>query len=335
MVAISDKHILVAGGTGMIGRYLVDLLVDLGAHVRVVSRDNPTNIRPDIEFIQMDLMHLNECMRACDGMDMVFNLMGIKGSPAMSKQKPASFFVPTLLCSVNLMEAARRNEVKNYLFTSSIGVYNPTELLKEDDVWKTFPSEHDKYPGWAKRISELQADVYRIEYGWNNISIVRPANVYGRYDNFDPANAMVIPSLIRRVINGENPLVVWGDGSCIRDFIHAKDVARGMVLAVEKECSLPINLGSGTETTIKQIVEIILSCFKNKPQVIWDTSKPTGDAVRLMDISRAQSILGFQCKTSLEEGISDTVNWYMSHGTDEMNGRYNVFVQGIEGKQNV
>jgi GDP-L-fucose synthase len=328
MSMFENKRVLVAGGTGMIGRYLVDLLADTGAKIRVVSRDDPKQLRSDIEFIKTDLMYLDKCIFACNGMDMVFNLMGIKGSPAMSKQKPASFFIPTILCSINLMEAARRCGVKRYLFTSSIGVYNPIELLKEDDVWKTFPSEHDKYPGWAKRIAELQADVYRIEYGWNNISVVRPANVYGKFDNFDSDNAMVIPSLIRRVANGENPMVVWGDGSCIRDFIHAKDVARGMLLAVEKECSLPVNLGSGTKTSIKQIVDIILSCFKNKPEIKWDTSKPSGDAIRLMDIKRAQDLLGFECEISLEEGITDTVKWYLSNMNNK-DGRYNVFVEGI------
>lgn len=324
----ANKKVLVAGGTGMIGRYLVDLLARKGAKIRVISRDNPIRLRTDVEFIKMDLMYLDMCQQACQDMDVVFNLMGIKGSPAMSKQKPASFFVPTILCSVNLMEAARRAGVKDYLFTSSIGVYNPTELLKEDDVWQTFPSEHDKYPGWAKRIAELQADVYRIEYDWNNISIVRPANVYGRYDNFDPANAMVIPSLIRRVVQGENPLVVWGDGSCIRDFIHAKDVARGMMLAVEKRCALPVNLGSGTQTTIKQIVEMIVSCLGHKTEIVWDTSKPPGDATRLMDTNRAKTLLGFKCEISLAQGIADTIEWYSNHRTLN-DGRYNVFVQGI------
>ena len=108
------------------------------------------------------------------------------------------------------------------------------------------PSENDKFPGWAKRVGELQAEAYAIEYGWKKVSIVRPANIYGPYDNFDPANSMVVPSLIRRALAGEDPLTVWGDGSPIRDFIHAEDVARGMMLAVEKGVTEPINLGSGT-----------------------------------------------------------------------------------------
>ena len=165
-------------------------------------------------------------------MDIVFNLAGVKGSPAMANERPASFLVPTITFSYNMMEAARREGVERYLYTSSIGVYAPAEYFREDDVWKTFPSPHDRFAGWAKRMGELQAEAYKIEYGWDKISIVRPANVYGPYDNFDPANAMVIPSLIYRALDGEAPLTVWGDGTPIRDFIHARDVARGMMLMV-------------------------------------------------------------------------------------------------------
>ena len=146
----------------------------------------------------------------------------------MTMEKPASFFVPTIMFSINMMEAARRMQVSQYLFTSSIGVYSPSEIFFEDDVWKSFPSENDKYAGWAKRICELQSEVYEIEDKWQGISIVRPANVYGPYDNFDVNNAMVIPSLIKKAIKSKKILNVWGDGSNIRDFIYSEDVARGM-----------------------------------------------------------------------------------------------------------
>ena len=118
-----------------------------------------------------------------------------------------------------MMEAARRNKVKRFLFTSSIGVYAKSKIFNEDDVWKTFPSENDKFAGWAKRLCELQAEAYAIQYGWDGISIIRPANVYGPYDNFDTNNAMVIPSLIKKVTTSKKKLDVWGDGSTVRDFI--------------------------------------------------------------------------------------------------------------------
>jgi GDP-L-fucose synthase len=240
-------------------------------------------------------------------MDYVFQLLGVKGSPAVSTKRPASFFVPTLLFNTNMMEAARQAEVKWYLYTSTVGVYAPAEVFYEDDVWKTFPSENDKFPGWAKRVGELQA------------------NIYGPYDNFDPANSMVVPSLIRRALAGEDPLTVWGDGSPIRDFIHAEDVARGMMLAVEKGITEPINLGSGKGVTIKQLVEIIVSLLPNKPKVVWDTSKPAGDKKRLMDMTRARKY-GFEPQISFEQGIASVMEWYLKNKA-EVGKRYNVFDQ--------
>jgi len=224
-----------------------------------------------------------------------------------------------------MMEAARQAGVKRYLYTSTIGVYSPAEVFYEDDVWKTFPSPNDKFAGWAKRMGELQAEAYKIEYGWHNIAIVRPANVYGPYDNFDPNTAMVIPSLIKRALDGENPLIVWGDGSTIRDFIHARDVARGMLLALDKGIGQPINLGSGVGVSIREVVEIIVSNMEIKPKVVWDTSKPSGDKKRLMDISRAKDI-GFQPTVSIEEGIKEAVDWYREN-RDIVNKRYNVFTE--------
>ena len=152
---------------------------------------------------------------------------------------------------------------------------------------------------------------------------MRPANVYVPYDNFDPENAMVIPSLIKRAKDGEDPLVVWGDGSPIRDFIHAKDVARGMMLALDKGYNLPIKLGSGTGWSIKELVEIIVNNLDKKPQIIWDTTKPSGDKKRLMNIKRAKS-LGWEPKVSLSEGIKETMNWYKEN-KETVNKRFNVF----------
>lgn len=318
-----NKNVLVTGGTGLIGRPLVEMLIEQGAEVRIASLDDPSRAHPDADFKRVNLMKFDNCLSVCEGMDSVFHLAGIKGSPAMTMKKPASFFVPTISFNTNMMEAARLCDIERYLYTSSVGVYSPAEVFYEDDVWKTFPSENDKFAGWAKRMGELQAEAYKIEYGWDKIAIVRPANVYGPYDNFDPNNAMVIPSLIRRALDGENPLTVWGDGSPIRDFIHAEDVARGMMLALEKGMGQPINLGSGIGVTIKEIVEIIVSNMENKPKIVWDTSAPPGDKKRLMDISRAKAI-GFNPSISIEKGIKEVMDWYREN-KDIVNRRYNVF----------
>jgi GDP-L-fucose synthase len=320
-----NKRVLVTGGTGLIGRPLVQELLKAGARVTVASLDDPSRAPDGAVFKRLDLREFSECLSVVDGQDVVFQLAGVKGSPAMTAKRPASFFVPTLQFSINMMEAARRVGVERFLFTSSVGVYAPAEVFHEDDVWQTFPSPNDRFAGWAKRMGELQADAYRIEYGWNRISIVRPANVYGPFDNFDPANAMVIPSLIRRAVDGENPLVVWGDGSPIRDFIHARDVAHGMMIAVEKGITEPLNLGSGRGVSIREIVELIAATLPVQPEIVWDTTKPAGDRKRLMDTKRAESH-GIAPKVRLADGIRETADWYRSSKTD-IGSRYNAFTE--------
>lgn len=319
-----NKKVLVTGGTGMIGIQLVRLLHKRGAKIRVVSLDNDRFLPEGVEFKKLNLLSFKNCLVACQDIDYVFNLVGVKGSAGITRTRPASFFVPTLLFNTNMMEAARVSGIKRYLYTSTIGVYAPAERFFEDDVWKTFPSENDKFAGWAKRMGELQAESYKIEYGWDKIAIVRPANVYGPFDNFDPKTAMVISALIRRVLDGENPLKVWGDGSEIRDFIHAKDVARGMILAMEKraDCT-PINLGSGEGISIREIVETICSSVENPPKIKWDLSKKAGDKIRLMDIKRAK-LIGFKPEISLKKGIRETIDWFVKNRAI-IDRRYNVF----------
>ncbi|UBF25999.1 NAD-dependent epimerase/dehydratase family protein [Kovacikia minuta CCNUW1] len=317
------KKVLVAGGTGMIGIPLVEMLVEQGAQVRIASLDDPARSHPEAEFHHINLMPFENCLKMCQGMEFVFNLLGVKGSPAVTTTKPASFFVPTITLDTNLMEAARQAGAEGFLFTSSVGVYAPAEVFYEEDVWRTFPSPNDRFAGWAKRMGELQAEAYRVQYGWDRIAIVRPANVYGAYDNFDLENAMVVPSLIKRAMDGENPLTVWGDGSPQRDFIHARDVARGMILAAEKANCEPINLASGVGTSIQQLVHTIIDNLDHKPEVIWDTSKPSGDQKRIMDISRARAI-GFEPQISLQDGIRQTMEWYGKHKS-VVTSRYDVF----------
>tara|TARA_R110000851_G_scaffold333049_2_gene510895 strand:+ start:4965 stop:5933 length:969 start_codon:yes stop_codon:yes gene_type:complete len=317
-----NKKVLVTGGTGMIGRPLVSLLVDRGAEVYVVSLDEPHGLPSSVKFVKADLTHFSNCLEACEDMDYVFNLVGVKGSPKMCKEQPADFMVPMIQFNTNMMEAARKQNVKWYLYTSSVGVYHPAEVFKEDDVWRTFPSDNDRFAGWAKRIGELQAQAYSIQYGWDRVSIVRPANVYGPYDNFDPENAMVIPSLVRKALEND-VLSVWGDGSPVRDFIHAKDVALGMLHMVENKITSPVNLGSGDGVTIKTIVDLIVKHCGKKIDLQWDTTKPTGDARRLFDMSRANSF-GFYPTISVEEGIIDTIEWFKNN-KEVVDRRHNAF----------
>jgi GDP-L-fucose synthase len=321
------RRVLVTGGTGMIGTQVVDQLRAAGAELRVASLDDPSRAPAGVEFVGGDLTEPAFCRRIVDGMEMVFHLAGIKGSVGIGRRRAASFLVPHLLMNTAMMDAAHRAGVERYLYTSSIAVYHPTERFVEDEAWDGPPHETDKYAAWAKRMGELQAEAYKVEHGWDRIAIVRPANVYGPRDNFDPKTAMVVSALIRRVLDGEDPLVVWGDGSAVRDFVYAGDVAEGMLLALERGANCtPINLGSGRGVTIRELVEQIVRLVPKPPEVVWDTSQPSGQSVRVMDTSRAEQMIGFRARTSLAEGLRRTIDWYLANGGDQA-GRYSVFEQ--------
>lgn len=305
---VENSKVLVAGGNGMVGRPLVDLLLEKNNTVTIVDLYEPMDKVDGVTYITGDLRYFDFTQEICEGQDFVFNLAGVKGSPKMARENPASYFVPMLQFNTNLMESARLANVKWYLYTSSVGVYSPSDVFYEDDVWKTFPSENDKFPGWAKRMGELQAEATSIQYKTNNISIVRPANVYGPYDNFNPETAMVIPSFIRKVM--ENDVIeAWGDGTNIRDFIYSEDVARGMIFAVENQITEPVNLASGNGYTIKEIMDVILEITQRNTKVNWLVDKPNGDKKRILDTTRISN-RGFTLEYDLREGIKKTIEWF-------------------------
>jgi len=222
-----------------------------------------------------------------------------------------------------MIQAAYESNVEWFLYTSSVGVYSPAEVFYEESVWDTFPSPNDRYPGWAKRIGELQTETYKIQYGWDRFSIVRPANVYGPYDNFNPANAMVVPSLIRKAQEND-VLEVFGDGSPIRDFIFADDVARGMLYTVENKITEPLNLGSGMGYSIKQLVEMVVKHSGRSLEIKWLTDMPSGDKKRLFSMDRARKY-GFKPSINLDNGIKITTEWFLNN-KDILDKRYNPFV---------
>ena len=175
------------------------------------------------------------------------------------------------------------------------------------------PKQNDRIPGIAKRIGELQAEAYLLEHGWDAVRVLRPANVYGPFDDFNPASAQVIPSLIARILSGENPLMVWGDGSAKRDFIFSEDVASWILESILKAppC-VPINLGSGNAVSIQELVELLKKIIRPSLEIGWDASMPSGDPCRQLSIERARSLIGYEVLTSLEIGLRRTVNWYRS-----------------------
>ena len=315
-----NKKILVTGGSGMIGRQLVSLLKNENAEIHVADLNKPVNMPDDIIFHNVDLKNFDNCKNICKGIDYVFNLVGIKCSPQVCIERPAEIMGPMMQFNTNMLEAAMLSNIEWYLYTSTVGVYEPAEVLFEDDVWNSQPSKNDWYGGWAKRMGELQCQAYEKQFGKGICSIVRPANVYGPYDNFDPENAMVIPSLIRKA-NDNEILEVWGDGSPIRDFIHCRDVALGMMHLVKNKVTEPVNLGSGSGISIKQIADIISKRFGR--EIKWLSDKPMGDKRRVFDTKRAEKY-GFKTQISLEFGINETIDWFIEN-KEIIDERYNVF----------
>jgi len=266
------------------------------------------------KFYNIDLSKLSNCIKVTKNMDIVFNLLGITGSPRINIENPASFMMGNINLSLPLLDAARINNIKRYLFTSTYGVYGPSKIMNEEDVWKSFPSEHDKYAGWAKRIAELQIEAYKKEYNFEGLHIVRPGNIFGPFGNFNPKNSMVVSSLIKRVVDGENPLVVWGNGKAIRDFIYSKDVAEGMLRVVKKNIQFPVNLGSGKGCSIKKLVNSICNSkyIKRKPKIIFDKTKPSGDKIRILNVKKSKKN-GIYKKTKFQKAINETIKWYIEN----------------------
>lgn len=303
---LSGKNCLVTGGTGLIGREIVKLLCDAGANVKIVSLDR-INVHNKAEHVYADLTDINVCKDVTKEMDYVFHVAGIKGSIEVTKSKPASFFVPLLMFNTNILEAARANNVEKLVYTSSIGAYSNAEVFVETENREGPPM--DMYPGWAKRMAELQIKAYQEEYGldW---SVVRPCNVYGPGDNFDPNNAMVIPTLLMRIKNGEDPVKIWGDGSAIRDFAFSRDVAEGTILGLHHGTRGDfVNLGSGQGVSIKALVETLNTFLDFNYE--FDVSKPSGFPRRVMDMSRAKEWIDFSPNTSLLDGLKETWEWFI------------------------
>ena len=305
--------ILITGASGMVGKHLVDMCLDKGYYVRGVDirLDNryleEKYWGDNFDFFQADLRDFDRCKVLVDDIDVVFHVAGVKGSPKRAAEQPNDYFTPMLQMNTNIAEASRLEGVDWYVYTSTVGVYQPAEVFKEDDVWTTYPSENDKYAGWVKRLGELQLDCFETHYGLKNYSIVRPANIYGEYDEFGEEST-VIASLVKKGYH-DDLLSVWGDGTPIRDFIHAEDVARGILMCYEKKITEPINLGSGNGFTIKELVETISDVYGKDVPIEWDLTKPNGDSIRLMDTTRANGY-GFYPKVKLRDGIKEVMEYY-------------------------
>jgi GDP-L-fucose synthase len=316
------KKILVTGGTGLIGRFVVSKLLNLNAKVTVVSLDDFV-VDKSAKHIKGDLTNFEFCKKITRDIDYAFHLSGIKGSVKVTIEKPAIFFVPLLMMNTNFLEACRLNYVNRLVYTSSIGAYSSREIFieNEEDINKP---PMDMFPGWAKRMAEMQIKAYKRQYNLNNFFVVRPCNVYGPGDNFDPENAMVIPTLMNRIFKKEDPVIIWGDGSAVRDFAYAGDIADGIILAIAKGTGNFdfLNLGSGNGYTIKELVETLSEVVNFNYR--FDKTKDSGFPKRIMDINNAKKILGYSPKISLKEGLKETWSWYINNSKQNKK-RHNYF----------
>jgi len=345
----SNKRVLVSGGAGFLGSFVVEKLRDRGCEEIFVPRSR------DYNLAEMDAVkRLYRDARP----DLVIHLAARVGGIGANRANPGKFLYENLMMGVQMMEVARQVGIEKFVAIGTICAYpkfTPVPF-KEEDLWNGYPEETNAPYGLAKKMLLVQSQAYRQQYGLNAIYLL-PVNLYGPRDNFDPESSHVIPALIKKVIDAmggkeaashrltqlyqpdrpnkrdrpdkpekpeklnrpekpdrpDEPITVWGTGSATREFLYGEDAAEGILLAAERYNKPdPINLGAGFEISIKDLVELISRLTGFKGEILWDTSKPDGQPRRMLDTSRAEREFGFRAKTPFEEGLRKTIDWYIS-----------------------
>jgi GDP-L-fucose synthase len=284
------KTALITGCSGLVGTFLVQEIIKNKDYSKIIGVDlKPFDNKLDNQFKnkfyfeQVDLTNENNLIDLFDkySPDVVVNAFGIKGSPIRAKESPVDFLYPSFKINTEIINQCYKRDI--YLvFMSSVGVYAPAEKFIEDDVWKTLPSQNDWFPSWSKRMGELLLEAYKVQYGYNKWSIIRPANIFGEYDNFD-GNGTVVATQCKKVFEANEIVNAWGDGTPIRDFVYAGDVAEAILDLYERELHTVVNFGAGEEITIKSMIEDLISISGKSLEIVWDTTKPNGDMRRQMD----------------------------------------------------
>lgn len=316
-----NKNVLVTGGTGFVGSHLVEKLVLGDARVRVLDRISSGEakyinyLKHNVEFIRGDCTDESTAYKACKSMDIVMNLAARVGGIEYNRTHQATMLRDNAAISLVMIEAAHRVDVERFLVISSACVYPHDALVPtpESEGFRGEPEETNGGYGWAKRMAETLGKYYAQEFGMK-VGIVRPYNAYGPRDHFDPNSSHVIPALIKRVMEGENPVVVWGSGKQTRAFLYVEDFAEGLMQAIEKyPVPDPVNIGTDEEISIADLVKLIVRLSGKKAIIKFDTSKPDGSPRRNSDNTKAKEKVGFTAKTSLTEGLQKTLQWYKTH----------------------
>lgn len=307
MLDLTKKRIVVTGGGGFLGSFVVDSLKARGCASVFVPR------KRDYDLTRMDGI---EKMFADAQPEVIFHLAAVVGGIGANRINPGSFFYENAIMGIQLIEAARIHKVEKTLIAGSICAYpkfTPVPF-KEEDLWNGYPEETNAPYGVAKKALLVQSQAYRQQYGLNSI-FVMPVNLYGPRDNFDLQSSHVIPALIRKALEakeaGLDELVGWGDGSPTREFLYVEDAAEGLITAATNyDGEEPVNLGSGYEISIRDLMELVARLSGFDGRIVWDTAQPNGQPRRCLDTTRAETYFGFKAHTSLEQGLQKTIGWY-------------------------
>jgi GDP-L-fucose synthase len=304
---LSGKRILVTGGAGFLGKQVMNQLVQAGADLEKISVPRSHT---------HDLRILAQCQRSVAQQDIVIHLAAHVGGIGLNREKPAELFYDNLIMGTQLIHAAYEAGVEKFVCVGTICAYpkfTPVPF-QETDLWDGYPEETNAAYGIAKKALLVQLQAYRQQYNFDGIYLL-PVNLYGAEDNFDPRSSHVIPALIRKVHDaqqqGETTIAVWGDGTPTREFLYAEDAARGIVLATQHySSSEPVNLGTGEEISIKDLIELICELMDFQGEIIWQPDKPNGQMRRCLAIDRAKTAFGFVAQMEFRQGLKTTIDWY-------------------------
>ncbi len=303
----SQQRVLVTGGSGFLGRHLVRRLGEMQCAAVAAPPRGEYDLRE-----QADIIRLYRDTKPT----LVIHLAAVVGGIGANRERPGEFFYDNLMMGAQLVHEAWKTGVAKFVAIGTVCAYPKFAPVpfSEDDLWNGYPEETNAPYGLAKKMLLVQSQAYRDQYGYNSIFLL-PVNLYGPGDNFDPRKSHVIPALIRKCVDaverGADQIEVWGDGSATREFLYVEDAAEAIVLASERyNSSEPVNIGSGTEISIKDLVKQIAECAGFKGRITWDTSKPNGQPRRKLDTRRAEERFGFHSTTGFDVGLQRTVEWY-------------------------